>query len=192
MKKRQFRPAGIYPSLPYGIDKALKARFDYYREREILPVELQKLKKEGITLFDNVMLALWRGKGIQWKDEQGHILKGVLDDVLQKENKVMVLKYVTRGFPAKKETLSYYQHQLDIYTWLLQKNGYPTEEKAYVVFYYPKTINWQGDVWMEKEVHTVKVSTKNAERLMQKALIVLEGEMPEASVRCEYCRWKNL
>lgn len=192
MKKQQFRPTGIYPSLPYGIDKAMKTRFDYYREHGGLPVELLKLKNEGIALFDNVMLALWRGKGIQWKDEQGHILKGVIDDILQQGNKVMVLKYVTRGFAAKKETISYYQNQLDIYTWLLQKNGYPTEESAYVVFYYPKTINWQGDVWMEKEVHKVKVSVKNAEKLMRSALMVLEGNMPEAEKKCGYCQWKYL
>ena len=74
IKKRQFRPAGIYPSLPCGIDKAMKTRFDYYRERGSLPVELQKLKEEGITLFDNVMMALWRGKRNQWEDGQGDIL----------------------------------------------------------------------------------------------------------------------
>ena len=66
------RPAGLYASLPFGMDKALKKRFDYFREKGTLPPELYKLGN-GLVLFDNVMLALWRNnkQGIRWKDERG-------------------------------------------------------------------------------------------------------------------------
>ncbi len=179
------RPEGLYPSLPYGIDKFLKERADYYRERGDLPPELRKLSE--VKLFDHPLLALWRNgkKGIRWKSPAGNMLYGALDDVLERNGKVAVLKYVTRGFPAKKDTASYYQNQLNLYTLLLEKNGFPTEKHAHILFYYPKGMNWRGDVWFEKDLQKMAVSLKDAEKLFEKALETLQKECPKNS--CAFC-----
>lgn len=183
------RPEGIYPSLPYGMDKVLKERADYFRDKGSLPVELRILP--GTKLFDHPLLALWRNgkKGIRWKDTSGNVLWGALDDVLEREGKVLSLKYVTRGFPTKKETASYYQDRLNLYTFLLEKNGFPTEKYAYLLFYSPKSMNWQGDVWFNKELQKMAVSTKHAEQLFQKAITILHGDVPKKS--CEFCEGKE-
>ena len=186
------RPTSIYPSLPYGIDKGLKERSNYYRERAKLPPELRKLGKE-MVLFDHPLLGLWRNtlQGIQWKDTPGNILRGAVDDVLQCRDKLMVLEYVTRGFPLKEETLSYYQDQLDIYTFLLHKNNYTVEDHAYVLFYYPKGVNWRGDVWFHKELHQVPISLSHAEQLFKNALDILKQDLPPPSAKCEFCQWRK-
>lgn len=182
------RPESIYPSLPYGIDRALKKRFDYYREQGKLPTELRKLEK--VSLFDHPLIGLWRRSrdGLRWKDEKGHELRGAVDEVLQKGEKLIVLEHVTRGFALKENTVSLYQDKLDLYSFLLQKNGFPTENYAYLLFFYPKDISWQGDVWFHKELHRVDVSVENGERLFNAGVRVLEGEIPAAG-ECGFCKW---
>lgn len=189
--KQQKRPAFKYPSLPSGIDLALKKRFDYFREREKLPPELQKL--DGFKLFDSPFLALWRNgrMGIRCRDEQGNMLRGAVDDVLIREGELAVLEYATRGFPLREDTPWLYQDQLNLYAYLLQKNGHKVSSGAYLLFYYPKEVSWQGDIWFHKRVYQLKVSMADAEKLWQKALQVLGGERPGSSPGCGFCRWKE-
>ena len=46
------RPEGIFPSLPNGMDKILKAHFDAFRDKEQLPPELKDL--DDVKLYDNI------------------------------------------------------------------------------------------------------------------------------------------
>ena len=186
------RPEGIYPSITYGIQKVLQQRADWFREKGVLPRELKSV--HNAKLFDHALMALWRNgkKGLQWKSPEGHRLIGAVDDVLQRGEKLMVLEYVTRGFATKKETPAYYQDKLDLYTFLLQKNGFETDNFACIVFYFPKGMNSGGDIWFQKELKWRKVSVQNAERLFYKAISVLEGKMPKASSGCGFCKWKEV
>ena len=79
------RPNGVFPSLPSGMDRILKNHFDSFRDKGLLPPELKGL--EGVKLFDNVeLLEVWRNnrKGIEWKDKEGNVLKGAVDNILEK------------------------------------------------------------------------------------------------------------
>lgn len=184
------RPGGPFPSLPSGMDMILKNYFDSFRDKGLLPPELDKLT--GVKLFDNVeLLKVWRNnwKGIEWKDEEGNVLKGAVDNILQKGEKLIVLDYKTRGFPLNDNTHGYYQDQLDIYNLLLRKNGYETEDYAYLLFYHPDKVNENGDVVFNIDLIEVKVSVENAERIFKEAIEVLKGEMPEPAPECGFCRW---
>lgn len=58
----------LFPSLPAGMDRILKAHFDSFRDRGLLPPEMQQLNGE-VKLFDDAeLLAVWRNnlKGAQW------------------------------------------------------------------------------------------------------------------------------
>ncbi len=185
------RPAGIFPSLPSGMDTILKAHFDCFRDRGQLPPELKDCEPD-CKLFDDVeLLKVWRNnfKGIQWKDDAGNILKGAVDNLLVKEKKIIVLDYKTRGFPLKEDTADHYQDQLDIYNFLLRKNGYDTEDYAYLLFYYPKEVKATGEVIFNTELKKMKIDIENAERIFNQALHVLEGDMPERFKECEYCKY---
>lgn len=190
-REQKKRPAFRYPSLPSGIDLALKKRFDYFREKEKLPPELQELS--STQLYDSPFLALWRnGKmGLRWKDAHGNMLRGAVDDVLEQDGKLVVLEYTARGFPLKKDTPKLYQDQLNLYTYLLQKNGHPTAGYAYLLFFYPKEVSWRGDIWFHKKLYQLKISLKDAEKLWQRALMLLQGEKPAPSKNCGFCQWKK-
>ena len=73
-KKGIKRPAGIFPSLPSGMDMILKAHFDKFRDKGELPPELNEINGK-IKLFDDVeLLKIWRSnfKGIRWEDKEGN------------------------------------------------------------------------------------------------------------------------
>ena len=187
------RPETGFPTLPAGMDRILKEHFDRFRDRGLLPPELHELK--GVKLFDNVkLLEVWRNnlRGIQWVDKEGNILRGAVDNVLQKGKKLIVLDYKTRGYPLKEDTAERYQDQLDIYNFLLRKNGYETEDYAYLLFYHPDKVDDDGDVVFNTDLVDRKISVKNAERIFKEALNILKGEMPASGEECGFCEWVEI
>ena len=193
LKKDIKRPDTIFPSLPSGMDKIIKAHFDNFMEKGILPPELCKNDEcKDLRLFnDKKLLEEWRNnrKGIQFKDKEGNILKGAIDNILKKGNKLIVLDYKTRGYPLKEDTAGHYQDQLDIYSFLLRKNNYETEDYAYLLFYHPKEVNKEGSIIFNTDLIKMKVNINNAENIWKHALESLEQGMPEPDKDCEFCKW---
>ncbi|HLC80905.1 MAG TPA: PD-(D/E)XK nuclease family protein, partial [Candidatus Nanoarchaeia archaeon] len=149
------------------MDKILKEHFDRFMKRGELPPELQKLHGE-VKLFDNEeLLKVWRSnfKGIPWTDKKGNLIHGAIDNLLQKGKKLIVLDYKTRGYPLKEDTHEHYQDQMDIYNFLLRKNGYETEDYTYLLFYHPNKVHENGDVDFHKDLIKIKVNIKNAEKI---------------------------
>jgi len=183
------RPAGIFPSLPSGMDSILKIHFDKFRDKGELPPELCENKEcKNFKLFDNKeLLKEWRSnfKGISWTDKEGNILHGAVDNLLMKGKKIIVLDYKTRGFPCKEDTHEHYQDQLNIYNYLLRKNGYETEDFAFLLFYIPKEVTPTGEVIFDTTLKKMKVDVKNAEDIWKKAIKLLNEDCPKGS--CVWC-----
>ena len=185
------RPSGAFPSLPSGMDGILKKHFDRFRDQGLLPPELHAhgLGK-GFKLFEDAgLLKEWRNnlKGIRWKDEEGNALFGAVDNLLEHEGKLVVLDYKTRGFALKEDTAGHYQNQLDAYNFLLRKNGYETQDYAFLLFYVPKEVAETGEVVFETSLVKMPVNAKNAEKLFKKAIAILKGDCPEG--KCEWCEF---
>lgn len=195
-KKNRKRPSGIFPSLPSGMDGILKNHFDKFRDKDKLPPELKENKDcVGCKLFDDkALLDVWRNnfKGISMKDKEGNILHGAVDNLLTKGKKIIVLDYKTRGFPLKEDTHEHYQNQIDIYNFLLRENGYKTEDYAFLLFYVPKEVTETGEVVFDTTLKKMKVDIKNAEKIWEKALKLLNGPCPKDSQKEEECEWCRL
>ena len=192
IKKGIKRPNGVFPSLPSGMDKILKAHFDKFRVKEKLPPELSELS--GVRLLSNTkQLEVWRNnrKGITYEDKELGIMQlGAIDDMLDNIGKLIVVDFKTRGFPLKEDTHEIYQSQLDIYTYLLEKNGFDVEKYSYLLFYYPEKIKDNGSVSFNTKLVKMKTNPKNAENLFRNAVSLLKQDKPpEKSEDCEYCRY---
>lgn len=185
------RPEGITASLMNGMDKIIKIHFDKFRDKGKLPPELDKGEcKNECTLYpDREQLEIWRNnfKGIFWQDDEGNILSGAIDNILVKENKLIVLDYKTRGFPLKEETSGYYQNQMDFYNFLLRKNNYETEDFAFLLFYIPKEVLETGEIIFDTQLVKIKTDVENAEKLFKAAIKLLNSDCPEK--RCEWCEF---
>lgn len=182
-------PGGIFPSLPSGMDSVLKKHFDAFREKGAIPEEL---KGTGTKLFKDMdLLKVWRSnfKGVRWQDKKGNILHGAVDEILEKDGKLIVLDFKTRGFPCKDDTHEHYQDQMDIYNFLLRKNGFETEDYAYLLFFHPTHIEPDGDFGFERTLKKIDINVKNAERIFTSAIKCLEGLEPKASRDCGICEF---
>ena len=191
--KKISRPAGIFPSLPSGVDRTLKEHFDRFMEKDELPPELKNIK--DIKLFnDREKLKLWRNnfKGIEYYDEENDVLlHGAVDNLLKKGDKLIVLDYKTRGFALKEDTAHHYQDQLDIYNFLLRKNGYLTEDYSYLLFYMPESVMETGEFKFKNELVKMKVDVKHAEDLFKRAIKIVKGNIPEKGEKCTFCKWRE-
>ena len=184
------RPEGIFPSLPSGMDKVLKEHFDKFMKKGELPPEIREYGiNNGYKLFDDKKkLDIWRSnfKGMQYKDKtSGTILRGAIDNILKKENKLIVLDYKTRGFPLKEDTHEHYQAQMDIYNFLLRKNGYETEDYTYLLFYYPKEVSDTGELIFNTKLIKIKTNAEQGKKYFDDAIKLLKEECPEKT--CEWC-----
>lgn len=104
----------------------------------------------------------------------------------------MVLDYKTRGYPLKEDTHKHYQTQMDIYNFLLRKNGYETEDYTYLLFYYPKEVTETGEVVFDTKLVKMPTDAKKGEEVFNKAISVLQmEEAPEAGEDCGYCRFRE-
>jgi len=185
------RPAGIFPSLPSGMDGILKIHFDKFMEKGKLPPELcNNSECNNLKLFDNKgLLKEWRNsrKGLWIEDKAGNILHGGIDNLMinKTNNKIIVLDYKTRGFPLKEDTHEHYQDQLNIYAYLLEKLGYKVENFAYLLFYHPKEVSETGEVIFNTDLKKMKINSEEAEKLFKKAIKMLNDKCPKET--CEWC-----
>ncbi len=184
------RPRGIFPSLPGGMDLAIKDHFDKYRGG--LPPEIEG-KVDGRLMPDADLMNAWRNwrTGLEYRDkERGAVLFGALDDCLSDGNRYIPLDYKTRGSaPRAGDSEKYYQTQLDAYALLLSENGYKTKDFAYLVYFYPREVRADGIV--KFNIETVKVGTdlNRAKKTFEDAVDLLKGPMPKRHSDCEYCNW---
>jgi hypothetical protein len=171
------------------MDGILKKHFDLFKDKKLLPPELKDEKEcKNMKLFDDEnLLKIWRSnfKGIRWDDADGNTLFGAVDNILVNDKKLVVLDYKTRGFALKEDTHHHYQHQLDIYNFLLRKNGYETEDYGFLLFYIPEKVLETGEILFEKKLIKMEANINHAEKLFKDALKLLNGKCPKKS--CEWC-----
>ncbi len=186
------RPRGIFPSLPGGMDRVIKAYFDTYRIQRMLPPELQTEAFKGIQLYENqAQLEQWRAwrTGLQYH-ENGSVLSGMLDDLLVRGDKYIPFDYKTKGSPTNEEDATkYYQTQLDCYALMLEGNGLKTAGYGFLLYYSPKAVKEHGNVHFEIQPIRVETDIQRAKDLFHKALAILDEPAPKASANCEYCNW---
>ncbi|MDP3954037.1 MAG: PD-(D/E)XK nuclease family protein [bacterium] len=193
--ERVHRPRGIFPSLPGGMDLVIKDYFDNYRGS--LPPELEG-KVEGVLMPDAKLMNTWRNwrTGLIYRDEKINAeLFGALDDCMVLNDKYIPLDYKTRGSaPREGDSEKYYRTQLDSYSLLLEANGYPSADFAYLVYYYPKKVGKNGIVEFEVKPVKVEIDHERVRKLFEDAVNFLRKDpLPAHHSRstCEYCLWNN-
>ena len=184
------RPRGIFPSLPGGMDLVIKDYFDKYRMIDKLPPEVDG--KVSGKLFSNMAVLEkwrnWRTTELRYEDKVlNAILTGALDDCLISNDIYIPLDYKTRGSELKDDPRQYYQTQLDCYCLILESSGYKTEGLAYLLYYWPLEVKEDGLVRFHVEPIKIETNIDAAKKIFEDAINVLNREIPQASVECEYC-----
>lgn len=196
------RASGPFPSLPGGMDKVLKARYDAYRAKGEMPPELAG-KVRGVLYSDAAALERWRNwrkTDLKYVDEEVNaVLSGALDDCLVDGDLFLPFDAKTNGYGYKPGGESYYQTQLDCYELMLLAYGKKTCGEAYLGYYSPVEIPVAAtsDAMREKNIAVwagfrcepilVKTDPEAAKKLVKEAMAVLAGPIPDPAPKCAFC-----
>lgn len=191
VKEKIKRPQGIPMPLYTKMDLLVKDYFDKYRRIKKLPPQIVG-KVEG-ELFDNFgILNQWRNwrTGLRFYDKQiGVQIVSALDDCLVTDDGFFIpLDYKSKA-AIKDDSHIFHQNQLNIYTWLLDENGYPTKNAAYLVYFAPTKINDNSTVSFDIVPQKIETSKEKAKKLYYDAAMLLHGTIPPRHQKCEYCTW---
>jgi len=176
------RPMGPMSSIPIKMDSIIKSYFDTFRDKDIMPIILDNKI--------NAKLAKDMPKTLSHVDEETQLtIWGRPDDYLElPEGCVIVLDHKTKSKPAE-STHPAYQLQLDVYSYILDKQGYQTTNVAYLIYYYPEKSVLHDGMIIKTAVVKVTTSISRVKHLLQKAKEIMEGEMPASGEGCGYCKW---
>lgn len=184
MKKKIERPRGPFPSLPSGMDLVLKRYFDGYRRQGTLPPLIDG-KLQGTLMKDALTIGFTdpRVNARIW---------GKLDDgLILPDGRYAPLDHKTRASAPGDEGYSekYYKFQMEVYSLLLEKNGYPITRTAYLVYYYPLDGVLHQGFPFGVTVHRIATDPDHAQQVFEAAVKLLDGPLPSSSEGCEFCKW---
>lgn len=190
------RPLGYSYLLNLELDSLLKDEFDTYRRLKHQPPVLESAKIKANLFANQKLLNQWRNKevGLRYYDDKlDAILFGVIDDILESENGVLSpLDYKSTAKSVEKVYDSF-QLQLDIYSFLLEKNGFKTSKTGYFVFYVVnKNKGFIDRIPFKKEILQVKTNSVGIYDIFKDAVKILrDGNMPKHSPDCTFALWAD-
>ena len=184
LNKNLKRPGVPVATITTGLDRIVKQYFETFRSKGILPTILKdKIAGKLISRLPN------RG-WLEYIDKKNNIkLGGYLDECVDLGNNLFAaLDHKTRG-SAPSEVHSAYQLQMDVYTFLLEQNKFPTKKIAYLVYYIPLKIDKDNDFIFDCLVKQIKTDPERAKKVFLEATQVVKGPIPELNANCGFCNW---
>ncbi|MFC1789638.1 PD-(D/E)XK nuclease family protein [Patescibacteria group bacterium] len=188
------RPPPYPYALNMAVDYLLKEEFDKYRAKgESHP--LLVANNVPAKLFSNQeLLNEWRSnfKGIRYYDEKlDATLFGAVDDILEfTGGKLAPLDYKSTGSKVA-NVYDRFQLQMDVYTFLLEKNGYPTVKKGCLAFYLvDKGNGFEDKLPFRKEIHMVDTDPSYVQKIFEEATMLLRKDTPPLhNPDCKFGQW---
>ena len=188
------RPQPYPYELNTEVDALLKEEFDSYRKRDEVHPLIASNKIPARLFANQTLLNQWRSnlKGLRYYNaELDATLLGAPDDILEfKPNVLAPLDYKSTGSNVPK-VYDRFQLQMDVYTYLLEKNGYKTPKKGYLAFYIVnKKDGFEDRLPFRKELHEIETNPGDVNRLFRAAVsVVRKNTPPEYNEDCQYCYW---
>lgn len=188
------RPAPFPYALNTAVDTLLKQEFDNYRTKGKSHPLIVENNIHAKLFSDQQKLNQWRSnfEGIRYYDtELGATLFGAVDDILEfPDNKLAPLDYKSTGSTVP-TVYDRFQLQMDVYTYLLERNGFLTPRKGYLAFYIVNKKNGFGDrLPFRKELHEITTDPSYVQGLFEEAVTLLRNKKPPVYHRdCQFCRW---
>lgn len=182
VKKNIKRPEGPMAGVLTKMDSIVKHYFEKYRDKGELP-PIIKGKVKG-RLAKGMPKTLYYTFG-------DFVVRGLPDDYLELDDNVIVpLDHKTSRGKSAEETHKAHVLQMDVYSFLLKVNNYKTTNKAYLAYYYPDDCDIHDGLDICCTVTEIKTNPDNAKKIIDDAIKVLNGKMPNPSSECGFCKWR--
>jgi len=197
------RPRGYPFSLNSAVDHLLKKEFDFHRAGKTAHPLMEQYGVDAIP-FEHENMDKWRDSlrgGVEcFHEPTGFKVAGGIDDIWvdSKSGELLVVDYKATSKDGEvtldAEWQDGYKRQMEIYQWLLRRNGFDVSNTGYFVYangkrdeeafdgklvFDVKIISYEGnDSWIEKTLMDIK-NTLNSD------------EIPRSGEGCEYCPYRN-
>jgi hypothetical protein len=191
------RPSGFPMSINSAVDSLLKKEFDIHRAKKTAhPL----MKEYGINAvpFQHEMIDEWRSnfKGVRYYDKELNLtIFGAVDDIWQAPSgELMVVDYKAtskdKEVSLDEDWQDGYKRQMEIYQWLLRKNGFKVSDTGYFVYCNGKKDKKAFDGKIEFDIKVIPYKGKDnwVQGAIKEARTCLtKNRMPKASTDCDYC-----
>jgi len=196
------RPPGFPFALNSAVDALLKKEFDLLRkDGEAHPL----MKKYGVDAIPvaHEQLDQWREnfKGVQYLHEPTNfIITGAIDDLWQNPaGEYIVVDYKAT---SKNEAITAlnqgwqdsYKRQMEVYQWLLRRNGLKVSNTGYFVYCNGKTDLDKFDGKLEFDLTLIAYEGNDnwVEDMIKKIHTCLQNNViPKADSDCDFCRYQE-
>lgn len=187
------RPFGAPYTINNAVDFLLKKEFDEHRNNGTAHY---LIVREGIDAipFMHEDIDKWRNNftGIQYHHKETDCLVfGAVDDIwVDSKGNLIVVDYKASG--AKEgELYDSYKRQMEVYQWILRKNGFKVLNRGYFVYC---RVNKDDGFADGKLSFGIKVQPYDGddswvEGKIFEAKKILDGDIPEGSLTCDYCNY---
>jgi CRISPR/Cas system-associated exonuclease Cas4 (RecB family) len=196
-------------SLPFRLNSAtdtlLKKTFDTAREKQV-PHRYFKEKKIDLVPFQHEKIDEWREnfQGVKYHYKKANlIVQGAVDDILinLKTKELSPIEFKSTqtkdGESVKylgKPHHKFWKNQLEVYGYLLEKNGFKISENSYIVFCNAEIHHeeWNEKLNFDVQVIDYKIDYTWVESTLDKIKdLLIQDTMPDFSDpdHCDICRY---
>lgn len=194
------RPPGFPFTLNMAVDTLLKKEFDVHRAKGTKHPLQTKYGIDAVP-FQHKDMDIWRHNftGVQYLEPNTNLLiTGAVDDVwVNSKKELIVVDYkatsTEKVITLEEEYRQGYKRQMEIYQWLLRRNGFKVSDTGYFVYVNGKTDRAAFDGKLEFDVQLLDYTGKDnwVEGIIQKANDCLRAaKAPNAPGTCEYCNYR--
>ncbi len=196
------RPPGYPFNLNSAVDALLKKEFDIHRAEGSKHPLMERYGIDAVP-FEHEKMDEWREnfKGITFRHpEYGFVISGAVDDIwVNPSGELIVVDYKSTSKDKKIEALDEdwhdgYKRQMEVYQWLLRKNGFKVSDKGYFVYanaskdeeafdgkliFDVTLIEYEGsDTWLEPTLKQIKQ-------------VLDDPRVPLPSKSCDFCAYRQ-
>ena len=194
------RPPGFPFNLNSAVDSLLKSEFDQHRAAGT-PHPLQAAYGIDAIPAPHAEIDTWREnfKGVQYHHRPTNLtITGAIDDLwIDGQGDYIVVDYKAT---AKKEPVtsidepwqSSYKRQMEVYQWLLRRNGLSVSDTGYFVYCTGRPDAEAFDARIDFDIHLIPYQGDDG--WVERSILALhtclnQDEIPLASAYCDYCKY---
>ncbi len=195
------RPSTYPLTLNIAVDELLKKEFDILREEQN-PHEIMVKYGVNAVPFKHPDMNKWRNamsQGVEYVDKETNLsVRGGVDDVwINSDGELLVVDYKAT---SKKDEITLdgdlgaqYKRQMEVYQWLLRKNGFKVSNTGYFVYVNGRkdVASFDGKLEFNMILLPCVGDTFWIDELLPKIKQCLLGEVvPKNNETCQYCNYR--
>lgn len=195
------RPDSFPFNLNSAVDHLLKKEFDIHRKAKTAHPLMLRYEIDAVP-FIHKDLDVWRENfvGVQFADKKHNlIIFGAVDDVwVNKKGELIVVDYKSTskdsGVNLDADWQIGYKRQMEVYQWLLEKNGHKVSKTGYFVYANATKARDSFEARLEFEMTVIPYKGDNSwiEKTLDDIKECLDGDaIPKESTTCKYCEYRT-